>query len=846
MIIKTVSEIEKIIFSFFIALLLLLGIFYFFLQEGIEIDSIKIPFVKVQKLYLKLDKKLILKIDKVVIKKNRKKEKIDPKKIIKNISYIKKFFEKIEIKKLSYLNYNVTFLYTNDKLFIDTDDYKVVSKFHIKNRVFLDIKEFNYKKYNLFFKGKSTIDVANKNIFINGKYSIKDIDGAIKASLKKDIINFELNSNSFSNKSLKKITDIFPLNKVIKSWIYKKIVAKSYKVKIFKGVIDLKSKNVKNLFAIIKAKDANIKFSQNLPPVKTKEILLTIKNRSLYFQLEKPTYLDKNLDQSYVTISNIGKDDSYIDIVLKTTSAIDKEILKIVKNYGISLPINQKSGKTKGKLKIRVVFKTNKVYLDGIFETKNSLLNINGIDIYAYNTKIRLKNSNIFIDRSLVEIKKLIKSYIDGKIDLTKKVATINLNNANLKIVANNKKIISIKPYKDILTIDFRKKGITKLNLKELNISIVMKKEETLIFINNLKNIKNFSSILAYIDNGKIALVTKDFKNFLVKAKIFKENDLIYYRGKPVNEFNIEGFINPNRSKLNINDKIKIDYQKDFKITINDYDLNIKDFNNSSNQSDLNFTLYGYSSNIIIFKRKILSQKYIFKYKNRKFDFLNIYKNSKISIKGPFDRYTIDAKNMDDKFIKSFLNIEGIKGGVYNLKAIGKKRNIQGKAIFYNATLKDMALLNNIMAFLNTIPSLVTFSDPGYDKDGYFVKKGKIDFIYSNKILYIKNLNLEGKSLNMQGYGYINLNSSTIDMDLTLITLKNISNILNKIPIAGYILLGKKGEISTKLKIKGSLIKPKISTNIPKEAIKAPLNIIERTIKTPFKLFNSVTHFLKP
>lgn len=793
-------------------------------------------------MYLKLDKKLILKIDKVAIEKNRKKrEGFDEAKIVRNINLIKKLFETIKIKKISYLNYNVTFLYNNEKLFIDTDDYKLVTRLHIKNStIFLKIEEFKYKKYGLLFKGTCVANVINKSVMLNGKYFIKEASGNSKVVVENSILNFKIDSNSFNNKSLEKVTNLFPLNKKIKSWIYKKIVAKSYKVKMFKGEIDLKSKKIKKLYAIVNAYDAVIKFNKNLPPVKTKKIIMTFKDNTLYFQLEKPIYLDKNLDGSYVVIKHPEKKDSYIDIILMTSSPIDEKILKIVKNYSVHLPIYQKNGFTNAQLKIRYVFNTNKLFLDGKFNTTNSLLNIDGIDLYAYSAKVRLKNSKIYIDKSMVEIKNLIKSYIEGSVNLNKKISTINIINGKLKIEAKNYSIINMDNFNDILTTDFTKKGITKLDLKKIKTSIIMTKNKTAIYINDLKNIEQYSPILkqAKIDSGNLTISTPDFENFQITAHIVKNNNIIYYNSQPVKEFNIEGFLSNNGSKIYINDnKIKIFYKRYLKTTINGYDLNIKEFKSSKKNNLINFSIYGYSSNIDIFGRKILSDKYILKYENGRFDFINFYKNAKISANGSFENYSIEAKSLNDVFVKNFLDIYGIKGGNYNLKAIGKRKNLKGKVTFFNATLKDMALLNNIMAFLNTIPSLITFSDPGYNKYGYYVKKGVIDFYLANKILYIKNFNLEGKSINFQGDGIVDLNSNRINMNVTLTTFKNISNILNKIPVAGYILLGKKGNISTKLKIEGSLIKPKISTNIAKETIKAPLNILKRALEMPFEIF---------
>ena len=75
-------------------------------------------------------------------------------------------------------------------------------------------------------------------------------------------------------------------------------------------------------------------------------------------------------------------------------------------------------------------------------------------------------------------------------------------------------------------------------------------------------------------------------------------------------------------------------------------------------------------------------------------------------------------------------------------------------------------------------------------------------------------------------------------MNLEMISLKDYSKIINKIPLAGYALLGDDGSINTSLLISGNLSKPKIKTYLSREIIMTPINVIKRTIKWPFKIFD--------
>ncbi|MEO1937461.1 MAG: AsmA-like C-terminal domain-containing protein, partial [Sulfurimonas sp.] len=57
--------------------------------------------------------------------------------------------------------------------------------------------------------------------------------------------------------------------------------------------------------------------------------------------------------------------------------------------------------------------------------------------------------------------------------------------------------------------------------------------------------------------------------------------------------------------------------------------------------------------------------------------------------------------------------------------------------------------------------------------------------------------------------------------------------------LAGYIIFD--GEtLSTKLKIRGKLSDPKVTTMVTKDIVSAPVNIMKRTLKLPFKLINGI------
>ncbi len=845
MIKKTVSNTVKILASFFIASLLLLTLFFFLLKNGIEIDHLRFPSIYIEKLYLKLDKKLILKIDKLNIKKEKKVKK-DIDNFIKSFKYLPKLFKEIDIKQINFLNYHVTFLYSDKIYFIDTNNYQFAAKLHIHNHtLYADIPKIFLKQFGLFIKGKATIDLKSSKLDFIGDYDIHNLNGNAKIKIVDKIVKFDINSKYFNNKTLKKITDIFPLNKKIKNWIYKYIVAKKYKLEYLKGEIDLNSKKLFNpdkIFALAFAYDTTIKFNSKAEPVVCKKVTLNYQNDSLYFDLLKPKYLNKDIEGSYVVIKNLTNKNSYIDVIIKTKTQIDEKIKKLLMTYDIDLPIYQKKGITKGVLKIKVTFKNNKLDVEGVFTTKNSLLDIEGIELIVHKAKIKLKNSSLNIDSSYVEIKDIIKAFAKGFIDLNKKRAQIKLSKNYIKISFDNIDILNIDNFKDSLTINFSYPKYTKLIFKNLNTILYIYKNKTAISIKNLEKLKPYSNFLQKIDikKGNINISTTDYKQFNIQGELVKDNRFLYKNKKFIKNFKIKGVIDKKRSIVFANGgKIKVIYENFPKIYIKEYDIKLKkDIVYGNKKEKLpDFYLFGKSSNIHFNEHTILSEKYSLKINKSQINFNSRYKNGSMNFKGNTNNFVILASKLNDEFVKKFLNIYGIEGGEYFLQASGNINNLQGEVKFYNSTLKDLALINNIMAFLNTIPALVTFSDPGYSTKGFKVKKGEICFRLKNGILNIDKLSFNGKSLNVEGVGKINLKSNTIDMKLKLKTFKKVTDIISKIPVAGYILLGEEGGIFTVLKLEGNLMKPKITTKLPQETLKAPVNIIKRTLQLPFKIF---------
>lgn len=142
------------------------------------------------------------------------------------------------------------------------------------------------------------------------------------------------------------------------------------------------------------------------------------------------------------------------------------------------------------------------------------------------------------------------------------------------------------------------------------------------------------------------------------------------------------------------------------------------------------------------------------------------------------------------------------------------------------------------MAFIDTIPALLSLKNPGFNQDGYYVKNGTIQFGLNEEFLAIQALELNGSSIDIKGKGILSLKNNNLDFYAQLITVKSLSNIINKIPLVNYILLGKEGKIYTNFKIQGTSENPIIQTQVTQDILLSPFNVLKRVIVSPFEIFN--------
>ncbi len=195
-------------------------------------------------------------------------------------------------------------------------------------------------------------------------------------------------------------------------------------------------------------------------------------------------------------------------------------------------------------------------------------------------------------------------------------------------------------------------------------------------------------------------------------------------------------------------------------------------------------------------------------------------------------RFDISGQGFGDTFMNHLFSLGDLHGGFLSFKAGGKANGFEGEMWIEKAVLQDYVILNNVLAFINTVPSLATFSLPNYHSEGLPIEKGYAHFAYGKDLVHVDSFHLDSPEMKIIGIGSADISKRTLDGNLTLKT--DLGSVLGKVPMVGYILFGDDGSISTTLSLSGKLDNPNVETAITQEIITAPFNILKRTLIYPF------------
>jgi len=574
----------------------------------------------------------------------------------------------------------------------------------------------------------------------------------------------------------------------------------------------------------------------NLEILKSKKISGHYKNLPLEFK--NTTYsIPKFLLNTHANINNIPlKAKVYIKqkrLIAKSKLKVNSNLKKILQTFNINIPVNQ----LKGNILLDINATPNDIF--AVFESNSSVYEYND-SLFSYeNLKGLYKHKEL---NSTVKELKIASSFFNSVMD-----SKIYVNPNYLNIFANVKKftlhkILDIKNFHEKISMDFKNKIIYLLNafsvidLNQNIIKIITSKH--ILKYSPLKRLINDISATIYLKNPLIIQSEMSLiYPLLLNTKEPKKINLTIIADKNITVHN--SFFDLNITDTNLNASIQ-NATIDLKTVFKAIDVLEPIFESNSTSSSNPFSSYIKSNqtNYVYENKTFLSDKASLKITN------NIYIKSthkQSSLNGYTKRgyFLLEGTNYQKEelipLLSFFKSFEKIKLDFVLVKS--PDNFYTGKVYIDKGVVKELTTLNNIIAFINTIPSLLSLKNPGFSAKGYKIKKGYIDYLLYKDILYFKKIEIKGINLDFDAKGYIDLNKNQINLKITAKLKMRLKNI----PIIGkgisYILFGKDGNIDVKLVVKGNADNPKVSQDIGKDILLTPFELFKRIITLPFNLF---------
>ncbi|GAX87316.1 conserved hypothetical protein [Lebetimonas natsushimae] len=564
------------------------------------------------------------------------------------------------------------------------------------------------------------------------------------------------------------------------------------------------------------------------------------------FDISHKIYTSEKINFNNAAINNLK-----IDFIKKQATFNSKEYFNekinniLQKELNISIPLTQISGEN--NVTGIINFDKNISFNIKIY-SKNPVLKLDTLPLQAKEANITVTPTftsfNIF--KSYLEIAKGINLLFTGKGKVNYKPLILTLNGIIENFVVYP--ILDVKNFKESVKMDL---NTLELYLKNSHTYINLDKQN--IIINNLKPILPYSPLKDIVKNG--ILYISFAKNIKALSYIKPVLPIFYkHNNKPIKKLSN---LNINKIMLNIElNKNKIilynnyiqffmDNNHSF-LSLKNIDIDLfplekfyyKNLNQKTTKNQ-NIIINLQNSNILYKTHKFLSQKAEIRDTNNSVSLESIYKNSKIKGYTKQNYFLLEGKHFSkeefDAFLPKFNFFKEINLDFTLVKS--PEDYYIGNVYINSATVSELKALNNTIAFLNTIPSFLSLSSPGFSAKGYKIKKGNIQYLLYKKILYIKKSQIIGQNIDFFSKGYIDFNKNYINLKTTAVLKLKIK----KIPIIGkglsYLFLGKDGNINVNIIIKGNLDNPKIQKDIGKAIIPNPFELFKRAITLPFNLF---------
>jgi hypothetical protein len=496
-----------------------------------------------------------------------------------------------------------------------------------------------------------------------------------------------------------------------------------------------------------------------------------------------------------------------------------------------------------------------------ISSDENSSWNYSTMPLFVDKFDTSLSRNKIRINKAKFILNNDLKSDIVGSIYLDKDKGSFLLDNMSVQTDA----IGEIISRKESMPLEVSlKNGHLDISIPSLNFTIFTFKEGWELRIPDISQIEKYSTLMKKFEISKGALhigETIESNGIYFAGMIEYKYPFLVKDNEPQFTYNFYGTYDENLTAITVNDDLLIEVDDRINLTCKDAGFNIfalvdfiHEHNSTKSDNAMPFSLVAKNSYIYFSKdRRAIADTLTLNYEDDNIFASLIYKDGGAGFEMHEDDFFLYGKNFNDEFMNSFLSLSKYTGGKLSFALKGNINTFKGVARIDNSHIADYVLFNNILAFINTVPSLASFTLPSYERSGIKINEAYTAFEYKNSLMYFNAIKFDSGEVHLYGKGIADYANNKIDINLNLKT--NLGKNVGKLPVAGYILVGDDGTAATTLKISGELTNPKVNTTMAKDIVIAPFNILKRAITYPFHLYDILsnkkeqeldpTHFLE-
>ena len=796
--------------------------------------------------------------DYVIIPKSKKElsfEDVD--RVFDTIKTFFTFFEYIELKNVTFDNNHLHIIFTDDILYVTSDEFEVAGNIHRIGQTFeAEISMLHLKKENVDIKGKLIYNLSTDVLNTEGTFDAYNIKGRFTANKIADTVDFKIDSDTFFD--LHPIIDTFDLDEAVNSWILDKVEAEEYKL------LSLSAKgNVENgqfemdidaLRGEILFSDVKIHFKEGLEPVLASSFILSYEKGGLYFDLKAPTYKGKNLQGSKVSIVNLLDSNITLHLDILTDTPFDAVIRALLKAYDLKIPVDQKSGKVQAHFLADIAL---------IEDHSDFVVDVNFTqgDVWLDKVRLPVVKGSLHYEDGFITLKniglkdKFYEGSVSGKIDLNNTKADLLFDAEHITLKSEDKTFFAVKDKKLPFVLTYKRD--IYVGLADFAMRIHNTTKETKITLKDLSKIKPYLSDPGPLEKGgNVTITTKDFKIYTFKGELQRPSCVLFEKDNTCKvKVPFEGKVTPKdiefyafgkrlyyskvKSRVKLTD-LNIDLRKFLKFNKEDKKKE-KSKKKTKARQEQPLVILGKNSNLRYDKYTLVLDSYDIEVKaNEDIKAIGSASGDIIKFTKKKDIVSMQALRIKDKVLHPLIDFNGLHHGRYSLKISGNPEGtMKGEVIVEGGVMKDFKAYNNTLAFINTLPALASLQDPGYSKKGFTIQEGVTEYrMIKRDVIIFDSIYIKGSSATIVGKGVVDLNKKTIRMDLAIQTARELGKVVGSVPLLGYILMGKDKSMTIGLKIRGTLDNPIVKTSAGKEILKLPLDLLQRTFDSPGQLIN--------